>query len=81
MWCYVTGSVTGVKNILHPIALARLVMEKTPHGILSGDGANEFGRRMGLPQIPDSELITENAKHALEKFLCEGQDPNVTEIG
>ncbi|KAI5745254.1 hypothetical protein M8J76_009513 [Diaphorina citri] len=75
------GSVTGVKNILHPIALARLVMEKTPHGILSGDGANEFGRRMGLPQIPDSELITENAKHALEKFLCEGQDPNVTEIG
>uniref|UniRef100_A0A8D8Y8X9 Probable isoaspartyl peptidase/L-asparaginase GA20639 n=3 Tax=Cacopsylla melanoneura TaxID=428564 RepID=A0A8D8Y8X9_9HEMI len=75
------GSVTGVKNILHPIVLARLVMEKTPHGILSGDGANEFGLKMGLPQVSECDLITETARNALQKFLHEGKDPNVTEIG
>lgn len=70
-----------MKNILHPIALARLVMEKTPHGILSGDGANEFARRMGIAQVTEKELITQNARDALEKFLKEGGDPSVTETG
>lgn len=70
-----------MKNILHPIALARLVMEKTPHGILSGDGANDFARRMGIAQVTENELITQNARDALEKFLKKGGDPSVTETG
>src|SRR6187402_854702 len=33
------GAVAGMENIAHPISVARLVMEKTPHVLLVGDGA------------------------------------------
>ena len=36
------GSVAGIQNILHPISVARHVMEKTPHVMLVGDGARNF---------------------------------------
>ncbi|KAJ8972667.1 hypothetical protein NQ317_014026 [Molorchus minor] len=41
------GAVTVVKDIAHPISLARLVMEKTPHLLLAGAGANRFAKRTG----------------------------------
>jgi isoaspartyl peptidase/L-asparaginase-like protein (Ntn-hydrolase superfamily) len=43
------GAVAGVENIRHPAALARLVMEKTPHILLVGDGAQQFALRQGFP--------------------------------
>src|SRR5829696_4530973 len=36
------GAVAFVKNVKNPIRLSRLVMERTPHILLAGDGANEF---------------------------------------
>jgi isoaspartyl peptidase/L-asparaginase-like protein (Ntn-hydrolase superfamily) len=43
------GAVAGVENIRHVAALARLVMEKTPHLLLVGDGARQFALRHGFP--------------------------------
>lgn len=43
------GSVAGVENIRHPAALARLIMEKTPHVILVGEGARLFAMQHGFP--------------------------------
>src|SRR2546427_4902764 len=43
------GAVAGVENIRHPAALARLVMEKTPHILLVGEGAKLFGIEHGFP--------------------------------
>ena len=40
------GAIAFVKNVKNPIKLARLVMEKTPHILLAGNGANEFAREM-----------------------------------
>uniref|UniRef100_A0A069DRG3 Putative isoaspartyl peptidase/l-asparaginase ga20639-like isoform x2 n=1 Tax=Panstrongylus megistus TaxID=65343 RepID=A0A069DRG3_9HEMI len=75
------GSVTLVKNISHPISLARMVMEKTPHTFLGGDGVEEFIKKMGIPRVPESSLITDVAKNALEAFKKKGGQPTETEIG
>jgi N4-(beta-N-acetylglucosaminyl)-L-asparaginase len=42
------GGVAGVENIRHVAALARRVMEKTPHVLLVGDGARLFGVQQGF---------------------------------
>jgi isoaspartyl peptidase/L-asparaginase-like protein (Ntn-hydrolase superfamily) len=43
------GGVAAVENIRHPAALARLVMEKTPHVLLVGEGARLFALQHGFP--------------------------------
>lgn len=75
------GSVTGVKNIAHPIALARKVMENTPHVLLMGPSANEFAVQSGFETVPDDYLMTSDAKIALDNFLKSGSLPITTEIG
>ena len=59
------GSVTYVQRVKHPIALARMVMEKTPHVILSGDGAEKFAREMGFPE---EDLLTEESRIEYEEW-------------
>jgi N4-(beta-N-acetylglucosaminyl)-L-asparaginase len=59
------GSVTFVQNILHPISLARKVMEKTPHLMLSGAGAEQFAAAEGFPKV---NLLTEGSKKAWEEW-------------
>lgn len=55
------GAVMALENIMHPISVARLVMEKTPHVQLVGKGALEFALANGFEKInlltPDSEKI------------------------
>lgn len=43
-----TGAVAGVKTIKNPISLARIVMEKTPHVLFAGQGADELGKKFGV---------------------------------
>src|SRR5438270_14064232 len=43
------GGVAALENIRHPAALARLVMEKTPHVLLVGEGARLFAVEHGFP--------------------------------
>jgi isoaspartyl peptidase/L-asparaginase-like protein (Ntn-hydrolase superfamily) len=43
------GAVAGLENVRHPAALARRVMEKTPHVLLVGAGAKEFAIQQGFP--------------------------------
>src|SRR5215813_2547530 len=43
------GAVAGVENIRHVAALARRVMEKTPHVLLVGEGARWFAIQNGFP--------------------------------
>lgn len=73
------GAVTIVKDIAHPITLARLVMEKTPHVLLAGHGANKFAREQGIETLPEGTLVSKYALEALEDFKKTGD--NRTEIG
>jgi isoaspartyl peptidase/L-asparaginase-like protein (Ntn-hydrolase superfamily) len=43
------GAVAGLENIRHPAAVARRVMEKTPHILLVGQGAQQFAIQQGFP--------------------------------
>jgi isoaspartyl peptidase/L-asparaginase-like protein (Ntn-hydrolase superfamily) len=43
------GAVAGLENVRHPAALARRVLEKTPHVLLVGDGAQQFALQQGFP--------------------------------
>jgi beta-aspartyl-peptidase (threonine type) len=53
------GAVAGVTRTRHPISLARAVMEKSPHVMLIGAGADAFGARVGLEQVDPSFFFTE----------------------
>ncbi len=59
------GSVTFLKGIKHPISVARLVMEKTPHVMLSGDGALQFALENGFEL---ENLLTDQSRVAWEKW-------------
>lgn len=61
-----------MKGIEHPIELARLVMEKTPHAMLAGEGANQFAEKQGIPRLPAYYFVTQGSIDALESFLHHG---------
>jgi N4-(beta-N-acetylglucosaminyl)-L-asparaginase len=60
------GSVCAVEGIMHPISLARMVMEHTPHVILVGEGAQQFAVQNGF--IIEN-LLTETAEKAWKEWL------------
>jgi L-asparaginase/beta-aspartyl-peptidase (threonine type) len=47
------GAVCAIRDAASPIAVARRVMEATPHVLLAGEGASDFAREQGLAQITD----------------------------
>jgi len=53
------GAVAAVQHIKNPIDLARLVMEKTPHVLLCGSGAEEFAQQQGMTLMPEEYFFTE----------------------
>lgn len=69
------GAVTGVTTVRHPIDLARRVMEKSPHVMLAGDGAEEFAGLQGLERVPNEWFITPTRKRQLERVLTGATAP------
>jgi N4-(beta-N-acetylglucosaminyl)-L-asparaginase len=60
------GAVAAIEHIAHPISVARLVMEKTPHVLLVGDGATQFAIEQGFPR---EELLTPESEKAWREWL------------
>ncbi len=52
------GSVSFVQGIEHPITLARMVMERTPHVMLTGKGAEIFAESQGFKKWPNTLTAT-----------------------
>ncbi len=65
------GAVAEVTRTRNPIGLARAVMEKSPHVLLSGSGAEEFSIYAGLEQVAPSFFFTERRWQSLLKQLQE----------
>lgn len=61
------GSVAFLERIKHPISVARRVMEKTPHVMLVGDGAQKFAIAEGFPLEP--QQLSDDAKKAYSDWL------------
>ncbi len=63
------GAVAGVRHIKNPINLARLVMEKSPHVMMVGDGAEEFGKENNIEMVDNSYFITKERWESYQKML------------
>ncbi len=63
------GAVAGVTRTRHPISLARAVMEKSPHVMLIGAGADEFAAEHGLEMVDPSFFFTERRWQAMVREL------------
>jgi beta-aspartyl-peptidase (threonine type) len=63
------GAVADVTRTRHPISLARAVMEKSPHVMLVGAGADDFSASVGLEQVDPSFFFTERRWQSLIKQL------------
>jgi len=71
------GSVACLQNIKHPISVARLVMEKTPHVMLVGKGALNFAKEQGFKE---EKLLTEQARQDWLAWKKESQYQPVINI-
>ena len=69
------GSVAGVSRTRHPISAARAVMEKSPHVMIAGPGADIFAARAGLEQEEPSYFFTESRWQSLVKQLTKEGKP------
>lgn len=63
------GSVGCLEHILHPISVARKVMERTPHVMLTGKGALQFALDQGFEK---TNLLTQEAKTAYRQWKKSG---------
>ena len=61
------GGVAGVRRCKNPVSLARLVMEKTPHVLLAGLGADRFAEENHLQMVDNDYFVTDRSREALRK--------------
>ncbi|MEO8111104.1 MAG: N(4)-(beta-N-acetylglucosaminyl)-L-asparaginase [Ginsengibacter sp.] len=61
------GGVGGLEQILHPVSVARKIMETTPHVLLVGEGAQQFALENGFKKEP--QVLSEDAKKAYAEWL------------
>jgi beta-aspartyl-peptidase (threonine type) len=64
------GAVAGVMRVKNPISAARAVMERSPHVLLMGSGADAFAAAEGLTRVDPSYFFVERRWRALEKQLA-----------
>ena len=67
------GAVAGVSTVKSPIALARTVMEDSPHVMLAGAGAEAFALERGFDPVPAEYFATERRREALEAYKANEQ--------
>ena len=66
------GAVAGLRTIRSPIGAARAVMERSPHVLLSFEGAEEFAREQGLETVDPSWFEIPARRAQLERVLASG---------
>lgn len=71
------GAVACLEHIVHPVSVARKVMEKTPHVFLVGDGALKFALEQGFKK---EKLLTAESEKAWKDWLKTAQYKPVANI-
>jgi beta-aspartyl-peptidase (threonine type) len=67
------GAVAALRNVLHPVSVARRVMEATEHCLLVGEGALSFAKKSGFEILPPEALLTERELAFYQQIL---RDPD-----
>lgn len=71
------GAVAALEDVVHAVSVARLVMEKTPHTLLVGEGATRFALDNGMPRI---RLLTPEAEKGWREWLKTAQYQPIANI-
>lgn len=74
---YNIGSVACLENIKNPISVARMVMEKTPHVMLVGDGAFQFAVSQGFKK---ENLLTAESEKEWKEWLKDSKYKPIVNI-
>jgi beta-aspartyl-peptidase (threonine type) len=64
-----SGATAGTKTIKHPISAARAVMEKSPHVMLAGRGAETFAQTQGIELVDPAYFKVQNKWNRIQKVL------------
>jgi beta-aspartyl-peptidase (threonine type) len=75
------GAVAGVGDIKNPISAARIVMEKSPHVLLTGAGASRFVSRNGAEIVDSSYFFTERRWEQLQRQLKKAEVEKYGTVG
>ena len=63
------GAVAGLHHVKNPILLARSVMEKSPHVMMIGDGAETFAKEMNIEIVEEKYFWTQSRWDSLQKII------------
>jgi beta-aspartyl-peptidase (threonine type) len=69
------GAVAGLHRVKNPIRLARAVMEHSPHVMMIGEGAEQFGQGQGIAFVDPSYFITERRQADLREAQAKAAAP------
>ena len=72
------GAVAALERIKHPVSVARLVMEKTPHVFLVGEGAQQFAVKEGFTL--EEQVLSPSAKKEYENWMKKSEYKPVINI-
>jgi beta-aspartyl-peptidase (threonine type) len=68
------GAVAGLHHVKNPISLARAVMEKSPHVMMIGDGAEKFAKEVGIELVDEKYFFTQERWDSLQKVIKEEKE-------
>ncbi|MEZ5425199.1 MAG: isoaspartyl peptidase/L-asparaginase [Pyrinomonadaceae bacterium] len=68
------GAVAGLHHVKNPIVLARAVMEKSPHVMMIGDGAETFAKEMKIELVEEKYFFTQTRWDSLQKIIKEERE-------
>ncbi len=68
------GAVAGLHHVKNPITLARAVMERSPHVMMIGDGAEKFAKEQNIELVEEKYFWTQERWDALQKILTEEKE-------
>jgi len=73
------GAVAGLHHVKNPITLARAVMEKSPHVMMVGDGAEKFAKEQKIEIVDEKYFFTQERYDGLQKVLKEEKEKEKVE--
>ncbi|MDQ3798503.1 MAG: isoaspartyl peptidase/L-asparaginase [Acidobacteriota bacterium] len=68
------GAVAGLHRVKNPITLARAVMEKSPHVMMVGDGAEKFAREQRIELVDEKYFWTQERWDSLQRIIKEEKE-------
>ena len=78
------GGIACVRTVQNPVRLARLLLERTPHVLLVGAGAEAFARAQGVARVDPSWLVVPAQRERLRRARRrrrEGEPPRHGTVG